>query len=128
MGIDRRGTGALRALRAGFASLADLALSGECAGCGASCGSGLCRACAAVLSGRPFPVRPVRARAAVPVVHVLGRYQEPLSELIIAQKERGRLDLAGPLGKALARVVQAAVADGAGSPAGLGAGMGRFGG
>jgi predicted amidophosphoribosyltransferase len=103
-----------RALRAGAAALADLALPGECAGCGAAGRAGLCPACAEVLRSRPFPVRPVRGRAALPVVYALARYQEPLSELIIAQKERGRLDLAGPLGRALADVVRAAVAgDGA---------------
>lgn len=58
-------------------------------------------------------VRPVRGRAGAPVVYALGGYREPLSELIIAQKERGRLDLARPLGLALAEVVAAALGDGA---------------
>lgn len=102
-------TGMAGTLRAGVAALADLALPGECAGCGAAGRSGLCRACAEVLRSRPFPVRPVRGRAVLPVVYALARYQEPLSELIIAQKERGRLDLARPLGRALADVVRAAV-------------------
>jgi len=111
MGVVRRG---IRSARAGVAALADLALAGECAGCGelsASGGSGLCPGCAAVLAGRPFPVRVARGRSQLPVVYALSRYQEPLSGVIIAQKEHGRLDLARPLGQGLAAVIEAALAD-----------------
>jgi predicted amidophosphoribosyltransferase len=125
MGAIRRG---IRSARAGVAALADLALAGECAGCSESLasghgggdgsgGGGLCPACAAVLAGRPFPVRVIRGRSHLPVVYALSRYQEPLSGVIIAQKEHGRLDLARPLGRGLAAVIEAALVDDALDPA-----------
>jgi predicted amidophosphoribosyltransferase len=120
--------------RAGFAELTDLALPAECAGCGAAGdtgdaalddstrgnllwpgSSGLCSGCTQALGGPPFPVRRERGsgRGNLPVVYALAPYREPVSELIIAQKEHGRLDLARPLGRGLAAVVAAALADGA---------------
>jgi predicted amidophosphoribosyltransferase len=46
----------------------------------------------------------------VPPVHALAAYLDPVPEIIIAQKEHGRLDLAKPLGLELARAAEAAAA------------------
>jgi predicted amidophosphoribosyltransferase len=43
-------------------------------------------------------------------VHALAAYLDPVPEIIIAQKEHGRLDLAKPLGLELARAAEAAAA------------------
>ena len=97
--------------------LADLILPLECAGCGESRSRsalpGLCTLCALSLSGPPVPARPPRVEAGytrVPPVHALAAYLDPVPEIIIAQKEHGRLDLAGPLGRELARAAEAAAA------------------
>ncbi|HEV2636064.1 MAG TPA: hypothetical protein VGX23_12995 [Actinocrinis sp.] len=140
---DRRGgdaATAVRVARAGFSALADLALPGECAGCGGraggrggpdrrrpdrrepGCGPGVCAACAAALDRVPVRVHPARGRAGLAAVYALAAYREPLSDLIVAQKERGRLDLAGPLGRMLGTVVRAALAEcppGGGDESGL---------
>ena len=99
------------------AVLADLILPMECAGCGESRSRsalpGLCTLCALSLSGPPLPARLPRAAdglAAVPPVHALAAYLDPVPEIIIAQKEHGRLDLARPLGQELARAAEAAAA------------------
>jgi predicted amidophosphoribosyltransferase len=146
MGTIRRGWDFVRA---GFAELTDLALPAECAGCGGAGGraeargevasggvapsgplrdnvlrlgsSSVCSGCAVALAGPPFPVRRERGsgRGNLPVVYALAPYREPVSELIIAQKEHGRLDLARPLGRGLAAAVAAALADSAVSLADL---------
>lgn len=97
--------------------LADLILPVECAGCGESRSRsalpGLCTLCALSLSGPPVPARLPRAVdgfAAAPLVHALAAYLDPVPEIIIAQKEHGRLDLARPLGRELARAAEAAAA------------------
>jgi len=97
--------------------LADLILPAECAGCGQarsrSALPGLCTLCALSLSGPPLPARLPRSAqedAAVPPVHALAAYLDPVPEIIIAQKEHGRLDLARPLGQELARAAEAAAA------------------
>lgn len=97
--------------------LADLLLPAECAGCGESRSRsalpGLCTLCALSLSGPPVPARvPAAAegRPRLPPVHALAAYRDPVPEIIIAQKEHGRLDLAGPLGRELARAAEAAAA------------------
>lgn len=96
--------------------LADLILPAECAGCGHSRSRsalpGLCTLCALSLSGPPVPARLPREAplAAVPPVHALAAYLDPVPEIIIAQKEHGRLDLARPLGRELARAAEAAAA------------------
>lgn len=95
-----------------WARLADLVLPAECAGCGrtgpAVVTAGLCRSCARALSGPPQKVRPARPPRGLPPVHALAPYRDPLPEIIVAQKEHGRLDLARPLGRQLARAAQAA--------------------
>ena len=97
--------------------LADLILPMECAGCGESRSRsalpGLCTLCALSLSGPPLPARlprTVDGLAAMPPVHALAAYLDPVPDIIIAQKERGRLDLARPLGQELARAAEAAAA------------------
>lgn len=93
--------------------LADLVLPAECAGCGESRSRsalpGLCTLCALSLSGPPLPAR-LSAQEGVPPVHALAAYLDPVPEIIIAQKEHGRLDLARPLGVELARAAEAAAA------------------
>lgn len=97
--------------------LADLVLPLECAGCGESRSRsalrGLCALCALSLAGPPVPARlpgDGPGSAALPPVHALAAYLDPVPEIIIAQKEHGRLDLARPLGRELARAAQAAAA------------------
>ena len=97
--------------------LADLILPVECAGCGESRSRsalpGLCTLCALSLSGPPVPARLPHVAddvAAAPPVHALAAYLDPVPEIIIAQKEHGRLDLARPLGLELARAAEAAAA------------------
>jgi predicted amidophosphoribosyltransferase len=94
--------------------LADLVLPAECAGCGESRSRsalpGLCTLCALSLSGPPLQARLSRAESGVPPVHALAAYLDPVPEIIIAQKEHGRLDLARPLGVELARAAEAAAA------------------
>jgi predicted amidophosphoribosyltransferase len=82
-------------LRALAAALLDLLLPGACGGCGAP-GPGWCAACAA----RAAPSWPVLPGA--PPVHAVGRYEGSLRTALLAYKERGRRDLAGPLGRLLA--------------------------
>jgi len=97
--------------------LADLILPVECAGCGESRSRsalpGLCTLCALSLSGPPVPARLPRVAGglmAIPPVHALAAYLDPVPDIIIAQKEHGRLDLARPLGQELARAAEAAAA------------------
>jgi predicted amidophosphoribosyltransferase len=101
----------VRRRRAWWAVLLDLVLPAECAGCGQSDGvdvtGGLCGACALALTGPPTAVRPPRRPRGLPPVHALAPYRDPLPDIINAQKERGRLDLARPLGRHLARAVSA---------------------
>lgn len=104
-----------RQRRSWWTTLLDLVLPAECAGCGRTgtveVTAGLCGGCAFALAGPPVAVRPVRRRAGLPVVHALAPYREPVPDIVIAQKERGRLDLAKPLGRHLARAVLAAADD-----------------
>lgn len=92
-------------------TLLDLVLPAECAGCGrtgsAEVAEGLCGTCALTLAGQPVPVRPAGRLAGLPPVHALAPYREPVADVIVAQKERNRLDLARPLGRRLARAVLA---------------------
>jgi predicted amidophosphoribosyltransferase len=95
-------------------TVVDLVLPAECAGCARTGTShvtgGLCVTCARSLSGPPRTVRPARPPRGLPTVHALAPYHEPVAEIIIAQKEHGRLDLARPLGRQLARAAQPASA------------------
>jgi predicted amidophosphoribosyltransferase len=93
-----------------LASLVELVLPAQCAGCGGGAGwSGVCRRCAAVLDACPGPTRPEPAPPGLPPCFALAGYDGPLRELILAYKERGRRGLAAPLGDALAAVVLSGV-------------------
>jgi len=88
-------------------ALLDLVLPVGCGGCGAP-GSAWCRSCAVLLAApvQVFPpCRPTGLAggwAGPPRVYALGAYRGRLRTALLAYKERGRRDLAGPLGDALA--------------------------
>lgn len=83
--------------------LADLVLPHWCAGCGRA-GAALCADC------RPFPP-PARVPVAGLEVWAAGQYAGGLRCALIAYKERGRAELARPLGALLADAVAAAGPD-----------------
>jgi predicted amidophosphoribosyltransferase len=92
--VDVRGIGA---------ALVDLVLPGDCAGCGVPVHP-WCPACRADLGP---PTRPHLPDG--PDVVAAGRYTGPLRSALLRYKERGRRDLAGPLGALLAAVLDDAV-------------------
>jgi predicted amidophosphoribosyltransferase len=77
-------------------ALVDLVLPGDCAGCGAPVHP-WCGACAGELGPSARPHLP-----GGPAVLAVGRYSGPLRTALLRYKERGRRDLAGPLGALLA--------------------------
>ncbi|MGA8516649.1 MAG: ComF family protein, partial [Pseudonocardiaceae bacterium] len=84
--------------------LLDLLLPVDCGGCTVP-GALLCPDCA-VLLGRPVRVYPPCCGTGAPV-YALGAYRGRLRTALLAYKERGRRDLAGPLGTALASALLA---------------------
>jgi predicted amidophosphoribosyltransferase len=92
-----------------LAALLDLVLPTRCVGCGARPGL-LCPGCTPVGPPRRVP-------AAGPGVTTAGEYDGALRSALLAYKERGRRDLAAPLGALLARSVLAALAGDRAPPA-----------
>ena len=88
-------------------ALADLVLPRTCAGCGLP-GAVLCRRCRMLLA-RPHPATPRRFPDGFPPAAAAGVYAGPVRTALIAFKERGRAELAQPLGTALALAVAAVV-------------------
>ncbi len=86
-------------------ALADLVLPRTCAGCGVP-GAVLCRRCQALLAA-PRPATPRRFPDGFPPTAAAGAYAGPVRPALIAFKERGRAELARPLGAALALAVAA---------------------
>jgi predicted amidophosphoribosyltransferase len=86
--------------------LADLVLPRDCAGCGRP-GATLCERCRPSAPAARVPV--TGWDAAGQVVFAAGRYDGGVRAALIAYKERGRAELARPLGTLLAAAVSAAV-------------------
>jgi predicted amidophosphoribosyltransferase len=86
-------------------ALADLVLPRTCAGCGLP-GAVLCRRCAVLLTA-PSLAAPRRFPEGFPPTVAAGAYAGPVRPAVIAFKERGRSELARPLGAALALAVAA---------------------
>jgi predicted amidophosphoribosyltransferase len=92
-----------------WSALADLVLPTDCAGCGAA-GERLCAGCSGVLSALVAgPASPSPRPIGLPDVVAAGEYAGVLRAVILAYKEKGRHDLAAPLGRRLADVVLSAV-------------------
>lgn len=98
---------AIRALRGVGAALADLLLPRTCAGCGVP-GAVLCLRCATELT-RPRTASPRRVPWGFPPTVAAGAYAGPVRPAVLEFKERGRAELAVPLGAALALAVAAVV-------------------
>jgi predicted amidophosphoribosyltransferase len=94
-------------LRAVVDALLDLALPQVCVGC-ALAGHWLCPGCAGALLGAGHEVRPTPAPAGLPPVFAVAAYDSVVRAMVVAHKERARLELAVPLGRALAEAVRAA--------------------
>lgn len=97
-----------------WSALADLVLPRTCAGCGLP-GAALCRRCAALLA-RPHLATPRRFPEGFPPTVAAGAYAGPVRPAVLAFKERGRAELAHPLGTALALAVAAVLAGLPGPP------------
>lgn len=107
-------------IRDGARALLDLLLPLGCGGCDAP-GLTWCPDCAGQL-GPPVRVHPPCC-AHNPPVHALGAYRGRLRTALLAYKERGRRDLADPLGGALAAGLRG-LPSGPGSGGGTGGGTG----
>ncbi|GAA4091315.1 ComF family protein [Actinomadura miaoliensis] len=95
--------------------LLDLVLTELCAGCGVAAGL-LCRRCATWLETPARRVTwPTSLPPGLPCPWTVAAYEGPVRSMLVAHKERGRTELARPLGAALARAVQAALSE-PGSP------------
>jgi predicted amidophosphoribosyltransferase len=91
-------------LRTGISGLIDLVLPRHCAGCETE-GTGWCQQCAGRLGGLHRVHRPLLADA--PPVYALGAYRGPARRAVLAYKEDGRRDLAGPLARQVRTALRA---------------------
>jgi predicted amidophosphoribosyltransferase len=99
-----------------WSALVDLVLPRTCAGCGVP-GCLLCRRCAGLLA-RPHLAAPRRFPDGFPPTVAAGAYDGPVRPAVLAFKERGHAELAGPLGTALALAVAGVIAGVPGPAAG----------
>ncbi|MCU1616314.1 MAG: phosphoribosyltransferase [Frankiales bacterium] len=99
-----------------LAELADLVLPRTCAGCGRR-GAVLCPACVRLLT-RPHLASPRRFPPGFPPTVAAGAYAGAVRHAVISFKERGRAELARPLGAALALAVTGVLAGLPAPPAG----------
>lgn len=97
-----RWRGAAGLARGVGAELIDLAVPRSCGGCG-TVGVRWCRRCERALHDAPARIRST-VTVGVPV-WTLGRYTDPRRRAVLELKERGRGDLARPLGRAVAHAV-----------------------
>ncbi|MER6998439.1 phosphoribosyltransferase family protein [Streptomyces sp. NPDC000410] len=103
-------------MRGWWREIAGLVLPVACGGCGLP-RTALCEECARQLAGPgPSRVRPRPEPAGLPVVFAAACYEDAVRALLLAHKERGALELAGPLGGALARAVRAVMPEALGGP------------
>ncbi|MEU0690615.1 ComF family protein [Streptomyces uncialis] len=92
-------------MRGWWQDFTDLVLPTGCGGCGTP-RTALCARCRTGLTGRaPRRVRPLPEPSGLPVVHAAAPYRDSVREVLLAHKERGALNLAKPLGEALAGAV-----------------------
>jgi predicted amidophosphoribosyltransferase len=98
-----------------IAALCELVWPLSCGGC-ADPGSRWCRDCAALLAGPARRTTPDPCPPGLPPAWAVADYEGPVRQAIVAWKDRGRHDLAGPLSVALTASVLAALA--AAGPAG----------
>jgi predicted amidophosphoribosyltransferase len=95
-------TRAKRTAHAALTALTDLVLPAPCAGCG-SPDQALCVRCAGAFDG-PFDVHRLLT-ATGPPIHALAAYRDTARTILLSFKERGRRDLAVPLGRMVAAVL-----------------------
>ena len=96
-----------------FSIVFDLVLPSRCAGCGGPAGP-LCATCLAPMRV-PFRHAPSPPPPGLPPLCAAGRYDGRVRVALVSYKERGRRDLVGPLGAALATAVAATLSVAAGT-------------